>query len=77
MMQGHPEQSREYLLDALRRDRSAVVPRQLLASLEEPGDPATARRLCQEIKELAPQTPGADDCIRRNEQRLGRGEKSH
>jgi len=77
MMQGHPEQSREYLVDALRRDRSAIVPRQLLASLEEPGDPATARRLCLEIKQLAPQTPGADDCIRRNEQRLGSPDKNH
>ena len=76
MMQGHPEQSREYLLDALRRDRSAIVPRQLLASLEEPGDPATALRLCREIRQLAPAAAGVEDCIRRIEERLGREVKS-
>jgi tetratricopeptide (TPR) repeat protein len=70
MMQGHPEQSRAQLLDAIERDRSAIVARQLLATLEEPGDPRTALRLCQEIRQLAPATPGNDACIQRIEQRL-------
>jgi tetratricopeptide (TPR) repeat protein len=70
MMQGHPEQSRTQLLAAIERDPSAVVPRQLLATLEEPGNPGTALRLCREIRQLAPATPGNDACIQRIEQRL-------
>jgi tetratricopeptide (TPR) repeat protein len=72
MMQGHPEQSRAQLMEGIRREPSAVMPRQLLAVLEAPDDPATALRLCREIRQLAPATPGNDACIQENEQRLAR-----
>jgi hypothetical protein len=71
MMQGHPERSREQLLDAIRREPDAVMPRQLLATLEEPADPATALRLCREIRQLAPGTPDNDACIRIEQRQAG------
>jgi Flp pilus assembly protein TadD len=65
-----PHYAQVYLREALVRDPDAVLPRQLLATLEEPRDPAAALRLCQEIKELAPYTPGNDECIQRNQRRV-------
>ena len=73
MAKGAPRYSRSYLQEALVRDPAAVLPRQLLATLEEPRDPAAALRLCREIKKLAPYTPGNEECIRRNERRLAAG----
>ena len=70
MAKGAPLYSQAYLKEALVRDPDAVLPRQLLVSLQEPGDPAAALRLCREIKALAPNTPGNEDCIQRNERRL-------
>lgn len=66
LLRGGPDLSREHLRDAIRRDPSAVQPRQLLAALEEPRDPAEALRQCLEIRRLAPGTPGNEDCIERN-----------
>lgn len=71
MLHDGPDASRTHLLDALRRDPLAILPRQLLATLEEPRDPAAALRLCREIQQLAPGTPGADDCVHRNQRRVG------
>jgi Tfp pilus assembly protein PilF len=70
MMEHGPDSARPYLLEAIRRDASAVSPRQILAGLDERRDPAAALRLCQEIRALAPMTPGNEECIRRNQQRL-------
>ena len=70
MVTGHPDQSKQHLEDAIRRDPSAVVARRLLATLVEPGDPRTALRLCQEVGQLAPHTPGNDECVRRTMARV-------
>jgi hypothetical protein len=70
MAKGSPRYSQAYLREAMVRDPSAVLPRQLMATLEEPRDPAAALRLCQEIKQLAPYTPGNEECIERNQRRL-------
>jgi Tfp pilus assembly protein PilF len=68
-----PNYAQVYLREALVRDPDAVLPRQLLATLEEPRDPAAALQLCQEIKALAPYTPGNEECIQRNQQRIAPG----
>lgn len=70
MAKGAPRYSESYLREAMVRDPNAVLPRQLMATLEEPRDPGAALRLCQEIKELAPYTPGNEECIRRNQRRV-------
>lgn len=70
MARNSPQYSQAYLQEALVRDPDAVVPRQLLATLQEPTDAAAALRLCREIKTLAPNTPGNDECIQRNERRV-------
>jgi len=73
MAKGSPKYSQSYLQEALVREPTAVLPRQLLATLEESRDPSAALRLCREIKELAPYTPGNEECIQRNERRLAGG----
>jgi cytochrome c-type biogenesis protein CcmH/NrfG len=67
-----PEQARAHFLEALRLDAANVRARQALAAMAEqpPADYREALRLCQEIQQLAPRTPGNDDCIRRNQERL-------
>jgi tetratricopeptide (TPR) repeat protein len=70
MLKDQPKYSEAYLREALVRDPSAIQPRQLLATIEESRDPAAALRLCREIRELAPDTPGNEDCLRRNERRV-------
>jgi protein O-mannosyl-transferase len=64
-----------HLLEALARDASNVEARQSLALLAEaePANPAEALRLCREIHELAPATPGNNECIVRNATRLANG----
>ena len=54
------------------RDAGNVPARQSLAMIAErdSANPAEALRLCEEIYQLAPRTPGNDDCIRRNRARL-------
>jgi hypothetical protein len=47
-----------------------VPMRQVLASLAENTDPAEALRWCEEIKRIAPQTPGNEECIQRNRERV-------
>jgi hypothetical protein len=70
MMRGRPLDSRTHLQDALSRDASTVLARQLLATIEETDHPSEALRLCREIQTLAPGTAGNDDCIRRNQTRV-------
>jgi hypothetical protein len=69
---GSVEAARRHLLDALARDPRHVLARRHLAALYESslGEPAEALRLCREIRDLAPDTPGVDDCIRRNARRV-------
>jgi tetratricopeptide (TPR) repeat protein len=69
---GAAEEARRHFVDALARDPRHVLARRHLAALHETafGAPAEALRLCREIRDLAPDTPGVDECIRRNETRL-------
>ena len=72
LLSGDRPQARAQFLESLARDPGNVVARQALAAMAEepPGDFVEALRLCQEIQQLAPRTPGNDDCIRRNQARL-------
>ena len=70
MAKDSPRYAQAYLREAMVRDPEAVLPRQLMAALEEPRDAAAALRLCQEIKALAPYTPGNEECIERNRRRV-------
>jgi len=71
MLQGDPRRAHDYFRTALERDRSNVPARQLLASLVESEDPGEALRLCEEVRQIAPEALGNDDCIRRNRVRAG------
>src|SRR5205823_7393812 len=73
MLAGHPDRARGYFLDTIQHDPKNVAARQSLAVLEETvaANPAEALRRCEEIRQLAPETPGNDECIRRNRSRLG------
>jgi Flp pilus assembly protein TadD len=72
MASGDPERARrewEYVLAA---DPLNVPVRQALARLEEArGDSSAALRYCEEIGQIAPDTPGNDDCITRNRRATG------
>jgi Flp pilus assembly protein TadD len=72
MLQGQPDRARHFFLEAIERDPRNVSARRSLAILDEiePANPEEALRLCQEIQQIAPQTPGNDDCIRRNQARV-------
>jgi protein O-mannosyl-transferase len=72
LLMGRPEEARAHFLEALRLDAANVRARQALAAMAEqpPPEYREALRLCQEIQQLAPRTPGNDDCIRRNQERL-------
>jgi tetratricopeptide (TPR) repeat protein len=69
---GKRDEARAHFLESMARDPGNVGARQALAAMAEepPGDFAEALRLCREIQQLAPRTPGNDDCIRRNQVRL-------
>jgi hypothetical protein len=65
--------ARRHFDDALARDPRHVLARRHLALLHETalGEPAEALRLCREIRAIAPDEAGVDECIRRNQARLG------
>ena len=72
MLSGRPGQARQHFMDALVLDPGNVPARKSLVALNEmtSGNPAEALRLCEEIQQLAPETPGVTDCVRRNRARL-------
>jgi Flp pilus assembly protein TadD len=72
VVRGQKDRARAYFLETIEHDARNVVARQSLVMLAEgePANPADALRLCQEIREIAPDTPGNEDCIRRNQLRL-------
>jgi len=72
MLAGRADRARQYFLETIEVDPRNVSARQSLAILDEmePANPAEALRLCEEIQQLAPETPGNDECIRRNRSRL-------
>jgi tetratricopeptide (TPR) repeat protein len=62
--------ARQHFLEILVREPNNVPMRQILASIAEQTDPVEALKWCEEIKRLAPDTPGNDECIRRNHERI-------
>jgi Flp pilus assembly protein TadD len=72
MLAGDPDRARHYFLETIQRDPRNVPARQSLAVLEETvaANPSEALRRCEEIQQLAPETPGNDECIRRNRSRV-------
>jgi Flp pilus assembly protein TadD len=70
--QGDAVLARRYYLEALGNDAQNISARQSLALLDEsePANPAEALQFCREIRLLAPETPGNDECIERNERLL-------
>ena len=75
MLAGRPERARRYFNETIQHDPRNVAARQSLALLEETigSNPVEALRRCEEIKQLAPETPGNDECIRRNRSRSDAG----
>ena len=71
LLRKEPEAARAHFHEALALDPGNVRARQALAAMaEQDGNYREALRLCQEIQQLAPRTPGNDDCIRRNQVRV-------
>jgi tetratricopeptide (TPR) repeat protein len=72
MLSHQPERARRYFLETIGWDPNNVPARQSLALLDEmePANPTEALRWCNEIRQIAPETPGNDECIRRNRSRL-------
>jgi tetratricopeptide (TPR) repeat protein len=62
--------AREYFLQSLAKEPTSVPMRQILASIAEEANPAEALRWCEEIERIAPQTPGNEECIQRNRERV-------
>jgi tetratricopeptide (TPR) repeat protein len=72
LLRGDLKTARLRYLDTLAIDQINIAARRGLAAIEEApgGNPAEALRWCEDIKRLAPETPGNDDCIRRNQDRI-------
>ena len=72
MLSGDAVRARQHFLATIEMDPPNVAARQSLAILNEmdPANPAEALRWCEEIQRLAPETPGNDECLRRNRSRL-------
>jgi len=72
MMAGRPDEARRHFLKSLELFPSDITARRSLALIEESvgGNPKAALDQCEEIRRLAPATPGNDDCILRNRSKL-------
>jgi protein O-mannosyl-transferase len=68
VLAGRYDEARRYYQSALTAHPDDVAARQSLAMLAEQVDhnPAEALRFCEEVARIAPDTPGNDDCLRRN-----------
>ena len=72
LLAGEPERARILYEQSLLYDPWNVPARLGLAKVEElQGNVEGALRRCQEIRDLAPETPGNDECLSRNRARLG------
>jgi Flp pilus assembly protein TadD len=72
LLRGHVDEARRGYLETLRLDQANIAARRGLAVLEETAgnNPAAALKWCEEIRALAADTPGNDECIRRNQARI-------
>jgi tetratricopeptide (TPR) repeat protein len=79
MLGGHYDEARTHYKSALSVHPDDVAARQSLALLAETvdHDPAAALKLCEQVDQIAPETPGNDDCIRRNREALARASPPH
>lgn len=73
LLAGRTEEAREHYRSALVVAPRDVAARQSLALIAETidHDPAAALALCRQVEQIAPETPGTDDCIRRNQAAAG------
>jgi len=78
LLRGRIDEARRGYEATLAIDQANIAARRGLAVLAETaGDnPAEALKWCEEIRRLAPDTPGNDECIRRNQARLAGGSGS-
>ena len=74
MLAGRYDDSRKFYHSALASHPDDVAARQSLALLAETvdHDAASALTWCQQVQRIAPNTPGNDECIRRNREALDR-----
>lgn len=72
VLAGRHDDARRHYEEALARRPDDIAARQSLALLHETvwHNPAEAVRLCEEVRQIAPATPGIDACIQRNRARL-------
>jgi hypothetical protein len=72
---GNYDKGRAYYVEALARDPQAVVPRMLLARLDETvyHDYRSAARLCDEVRGIDPSVAGARECSERNWRKVSGG----
>ena len=77
LLEGNADQARDYYLRAIEVDPKNVHARMQLAAIYEERlqDYPRAAQLCAEARAISPSTPGAAECVARNEQR-GRGPSS-
>jgi tetratricopeptide (TPR) repeat protein len=74
LLRGQVDAARQGYLGALKLDPESLAARRGLVVVEETaGRPAEALRWCEEIRRVAPEAPDIDDCIRRNQARIGAG----
>ncbi len=73
LLTGKPGEARAYYQETLGRDPWNVAAHRALAALDEPADPAAALAHCEAIAQVAPATPGNEDCISRIRARLAAG----
>jgi Tfp pilus assembly protein PilF len=77
LLQGDPAQARDYYLRAIEVDPKNIHARMQLAAIYEERlqDYLRAAQMCAEARAISPSTPGAAECVARNQAR-GRGPNS-
>jgi tetratricopeptide (TPR) repeat protein len=75
LLRGQIDEARRGYQSTLTIDPANIAARRGLSVIEETagGSPAAALKWCEEIRRLAPGTPGNDECIRRNQARVAGG----
>jgi protein O-mannosyl-transferase len=72
LVESQPDRARSFYQETLLYDPLNVPARLGLVKVEElQGNAAAALRRCEEIREIAPETPGYDECVSRNRDRPG------